>query len=132
LIHGPVLHSPRVGDSAPPKERFPTWNGADRAKYGARLLEILSDAVWTKGVKDMTTCSLRLYRQFFLSYESIWQALPAKLRQQRPRRISAARRNDFVAALADDAYVPHLSPSGQTVRIAEMLAAWTIPHVTGP
>ncbi|MBI3053557.1 MAG: cytoplasmic protein, partial [Betaproteobacteria bacterium] len=53
-------------------------NGADRAKYGARLLESLSDALTTRGVEDMAARSLRLYRQFFLTYENIWQALPAK------------------------------------------------------
>ena len=79
-------------------------NGADRAKYGARLLESLSDALTTRGVEDMAARSLRLYRQFFLTYENIWQALPAKsasallpasiwqtlsakLRPQRPGRI---------------------------------------------
>ena len=79
-------------------------NGADRAKYGARLLESLSDALTTRGVEDMAARSLRLYRQFFLTYENIWQALPAKSasallpasiwqtlsaksRQQRPGRI---------------------------------------------
>ncbi|TRZ90745.1 MAG: hypothetical protein D4R84_15670 [Rhodocyclaceae bacterium] len=47
-----------------------------------------------------------------------------------PRRVtkeSAARRNELVAALADAAYIPHVSPSGQTARIAEMLAAWNVP-----
>lgn len=36
-------------------------NGADRAKYGARLLESLSDALTTRGVEDMDARSLRLY-----------------------------------------------------------------------
>ena len=79
-------------------------NGADRAKYGARLRESLSDALTTKGVEDMATRSSPLYRQFFLTYENIWQALPAKsasallpasiwqtlsakLRPQRPGRV---------------------------------------------
>lgn len=79
-------------------------NGADRAKYGVRLLEFLSDALTARGVEDMAARSLRLYRQFFLTYENIWQALPAKsasallpasiwqtlsakLRPQRPGRV---------------------------------------------
>ena len=36
------------------------------------------DALSTRGVEDMAARSLRLYRQFFLTYENIWQALPAK------------------------------------------------------
>jgi predicted Rossmann fold nucleotide-binding protein DprA/Smf involved in DNA uptake len=49
-----------------------------------------------------------------------------------PKRVtkdSAARRNEFVAALADDVYIPYVSPSGQTARIAELLAAWKVSLV---
>ncbi len=42
---------------------------------------------------------------------------------------SAARRNEFVAALADMAYIPHVSPSGKTAEIAKMLRAWKVPLV---
>lgn len=47
-----------------------------------------------------------------------------------PRRItadSALRRNEMVAALADDAYIAHVSPGGQTTRIADMLMKWKVP-----
>lgn len=47
-----------------------------------------------------------------------------------PRRItadSALRRNEMVAALADDAYIAHVSPGGQTMRIADMLMKWKVP-----
>lgn len=49
-----------------------------------------------------------------------------------PKRVtkdSAARRNEFVAAMADEAYIPHVSAGGQTARIAEMPAAWQVPIV---
>ncbi len=46
---------------------------------------------------------------------------------KRVTKDSAARRNEFVAALADEAYIPHVSPSGQTARIAAMLTAWGVP-----
>jgi predicted Rossmann fold nucleotide-binding protein DprA/Smf involved in DNA uptake len=49
---------------------------------------------------------------------------------KRVTKDSAARRNEFVAALADEAYIPHISPSGQTAWIAEMLLAWKVPIVT--
>ena len=39
---------------------------------------------------------------------------------------SAIRRNEFVAALADDAYIAHISAGGQTARIAGMLARWKV------
>ena len=47
-----------------------------------------------------------------------------------PKRVtkdSALRRNELVAALADEAYIPYLSSGGQTARIAEMLMAWKVP-----
>ncbi len=50
-----------------------------------------------------------------------------------PRRVdrdSATKRNEFVAALADEAYLPHVSPAGLTAKIAEKLAEWKVPLVT--
>ncbi len=47
-----------------------------------------------------------------------------------PKRVtkdSALRRNEVVAALADSVYIAHISPSGQTDRIAGMLANWGVP-----
>ena len=49
-----------------------------------------------------------------------------------PKRVtqeSAARRNLFVAALADDGYIAHSSAGGLTAQIAEMLMQWTVPLV---
>ena len=46
-----------------------------------------------------------------------------------PRRItkeSAQRRNEVVAALADDAYIAHVAPGGETARLAAMLRVWQI------
>jgi len=51
---------------------------------------------------------------------------------RQPKRItreSAIRRNDFVAALADDVYIAHVSPGGEAARLARMVAAWGIPKV---
>lgn len=50
----------------------------------------------------------------------------------RDTKDSAARRNEFVAALADEAYIPHVSPGGQTARIAKMLTAWQVPLAAAP
>ena len=47
-----------------------------------------------------------------------------------PKRVtkdSALRRNEFVAALADSVYIAHISPGGQTERIAGMLGRWGVP-----
>lgn len=47
-----------------------------------------------------------------------------------PKRVTqerALRRNEFVAALADDAYIAHVTPGGQTERIAGLLRLWHVP-----
>lgn len=51
-----------------------------------------------------------------------------------PRRVtkdSAARRNEFVAALADNAYVAHAAPGGQTAKTIDLLRAWSVPSAVG-
>jgi predicted Rossmann fold nucleotide-binding protein DprA/Smf involved in DNA uptake len=54
-----------------------------------------------------------------------------------PRRVtrdSAIRRNSIVAALADEAFVPHVSEGGETARILDALKGWNVPirsHLTG-
>jgi predicted Rossmann fold nucleotide-binding protein DprA/Smf involved in DNA uptake len=53
---------------------------------------------------------------------------------RRPTRItkeSAVRRNEVVAALADDAYIAHVVPGSGTARIAQMLNAWSVQRLDG-
>ena len=53
-------------------------NGEDRAVYGSRLLVRLSEELRKKGLKGTSDRSLRLFRQFYLTYPQIWQSLIAK------------------------------------------------------
>lgn len=53
-------------------------NGADRAGYGDRLLGILSERLTETGMEGMASRSLRLYRQFYLTYPQIWQTVSAE------------------------------------------------------
>ena len=46
----------------------------------------------------------------------------------RVTRESACRRNEVVAALADEVFIAHITPSGETERIAELLLRWGVPH----
>lgn len=46
---------------------------------------------------------------------------------KRVTRDSALHRNELVAALADEAYIAHNAPGGQTERIVGMLAKWGVP-----
>ena len=51
----------------------------------------------------------------------------------KPKRVtkdSAFRRNEIVAALADEAHVAHITPGGQTVQIANMLKQWHVPLIS--
>lgn len=50
-------------------------NGEDRAKYGERLLQTLSERLNNKGLSYR---NIRLFRQFFLVFPEIWQAVSAK------------------------------------------------------
>ena len=42
---------------------------------------------------------------------------------------SAFPRNEMVAALADDVYVAHVSPGGQTEAVVKRLEQWEIPRI---
>jgi len=51
--------------------------------------------------------------------------------REQPERItkeSAQRRNEVVAALADDAYIAHTEPGGGTEQTAHMLERWGVPR----
>ena len=53
-------------------------SGADRARYGDRLLGMLSERLTETGMEGMASRSLRLYRQFYLTYPQIWQTVSAE------------------------------------------------------
>lgn len=52
--------------------------GADRARYGETLLEALSDELARTGVASVAARSLRLYRQFYVTYPQIRQTVSAE------------------------------------------------------
>ena len=54
-------------------------NGEDRAAYGQQLLKKLSVELKQRGIKGTADRTLRLYRQFYLTYPQIWQSLITKL-----------------------------------------------------
>ena len=53
-------------------------NGADRAEYGANLLDTLNVRLTKAGMKGMAPRTLRQYRQFYLIYPQIRQTVSAK------------------------------------------------------
>ena len=51
---------------------------------------------------------------------------------EQPRRVtqvSALRRNEVVAALADEVFIAHITPGGRTERMAEMLRGWGVRSI---
>lgn len=52
--------------------------GADRAKYGAGLVDKLSEALRGRGLSDLAPRTLRQCRQFYVVYPLIWQTVSAK------------------------------------------------------
>jgi len=51
---------------------------------------------------------------------------------KRPRRVtqgSALRRNEVVAALADEVFIAHITPGGRTELMAEMLRCWGVRSI---
>jgi len=53
-------------------------NGADRAEYGAKLIDRLSKQLSAKQLRGFSPISLRLYRSFYLAYSRIQQSLTVK------------------------------------------------------
>ncbi len=53
--------------------------GEDRAAYGDKLLDCLSKELSEKKIKGMSSRSLRLYRQFYLTYQALFVAIKDKL-----------------------------------------------------
>ena len=54
--------------------------------------------------------------------------------EKSPRRVtreSAIRRNEVVAALADKAFIAHVTPGGQTERLSGMLGRWGVSMIGG-
>lgn len=49
---------------------------------------------------------------------------------EQPKRVtkkSTLRRNELVAALADEVFIPYITPGGQTEDLARMLKGWRLP-----
>jgi len=55
---------------------------------------------------------------------------PFEKRPRRPDRKSAQRRNEIVAALADEVLIIHAEPGGSIERISELANHWKIPRVS--
>ena len=53
---------------------------------------------------------------------------------RQPKRVtreSAIRRNELVAALANEVYIAHVSPGGETARLVRMMEEWRVLRIAG-
>jgi len=55
--------------------------GEDRASYGKKVLETLSERLKQKGLKGMAETNLKLFRQLYLTYPQIRQTLSDELKE---------------------------------------------------
>ena len=53
---------------------------------------------------------------------------PSEKRPRRPDTKSAQRRNEIVAALADEVLIIHAEPGGSIERISELIVRWSLPR----
>jgi predicted nuclease of restriction endonuclease-like (RecB) superfamily len=90
-------------------------NGADRAGYGDRLLGVLSEKLTETGMEGVAPRSLRLYRQFYLTYPQIWQTVSAKslsnffpmaIWQSLPAKSETATRTGIVGTVSPELQLP--------------------------
>ena len=110
-------------------------NGADRAEYGAQLLENLSSRLAEGGMDGIASRSLRQYRQFYLIYpeiwqtpsaktlerlipNSIWQTLPAKLQTSPPiQKQPAIQALELIQKLSFSHFAELIAISDETKRV---------------
>lgn len=57
---------------------------------------------------------------------------PFAKRPRRPDRRSARRRNELVAALADEILIVHAEPGGAIEHIADLVNRWNLPRAKSP
>jgi type I restriction enzyme M protein len=103
-------------ETANPKSEYYEYeqNGSDRARYGEYLIDKLADRLRQSGLKRVDARELRRYRQFYLTYPQIREALTPESRAMLP----AIEKPVPIRELA----TPELVINGET--ILERLSFW--------
>ncbi len=71
--------------------------GEDRAKYGNRLIQELSDRLKTKNMKGMSFTNLNIFRQFYLAYPEIGRIINKK-----PSKLLFDSENNILQSLTEE------------------------------
>jgi len=93
--------------------------GVDRAKYGERLMDDLSETLRKLGLSRCDRRELYRYRQFYLTYPQIVEAaapqLTAVLQNKQQWQLLAVKTKQKIAGSIVESLTPQLTNSGQTL-----------------
>jgi predicted nuclease of restriction endonuclease-like (RecB) superfamily len=94
-------------------------SGVDRAKYGERLMDDLSEKLNQLGLSRCDRRELYRYRQFYLTYPQIVEAaapqLTAVLQNKKQWQLLAAKTKQEITGSIVEAATPQLTNSGQAL-----------------
>lgn len=100
-------------------------NGADRAVYGSGTLSTLAQRLKKDGLKGMAETNLKLYRQFYLTYPQIRQALTDELQNNEFKALGIGRAaTDFLESASGNSNQP--APVNRA--ISELLNVLSFTH----
>ncbi len=93
--------------------------GVDRAKYGERLMDDLSETLMKLGLSRCDRRELYRYRQFYLTYPQIVEAaapqLTAVLQNKKQWQLLTNKAKQKIAGSIVESVTPQLTNSGQTL-----------------
>ena len=98
--------------------------GADRAKYGDRLMGTLAETLTKQGVSRCDRRELYRYRQFYLMYPQIVEALTPQFMPflNKPIRQTPVSKSGVVLEGSNVKIVESLTPKSNTAMLAEQFA----------
>jgi len=76
-------------------------NGIDRAKYGEKLIRTLAEKLKQKKLSGASFTNLNLFRQFYLTYPQIIQALPEQLHALIIQPVAEQSKNHIIQPAAE-------------------------------
>lgn len=80
-------------------------NGEDRAKYGKKLIETIAKKLRNQKLKAVSFTYLKIYRQFYLFYPQIIQALPEQFKKGKSQALPDQLQNAVNKLVKDEKYL---------------------------
>ncbi|MBW8050084.1 MAG: DUF1016 domain-containing protein [Cytophagales bacterium] len=110
--------------------------GEERAKYGNKLLQTLSNELHKKKLKGFSVTNLRLFRQFYSVYPQIHQALPDVLSLEIHQPLADQLKIGNIQPMAEQLELqisqPPADQSDKTVQVSggKLLQHFSFRHFT--